>query len=203
MAEAGIATRVSGAPRVLGVPDWVAPPLSQVAWMEHALLWAFVERGKSPELHGGQCALAWVGGVCPTAPATADAAAPTQWRAMGELIVCGAVSNGDSYPEPPWWRDAGIVQLDTPARRLWWEQWSDYGWTRAIADGAGRALSWALGFTAEALPVLPRHLEGGSRATAAMREECATLIREALGRPLPLQRGSATSTHIVQTSAST
>jgi hypothetical protein len=159
--------------------------------MEHALLWTYVERGRSPEVHGAQSALAWVAGVHPAAPATADTAAPTQWRAMGELIVCGAVSCGDSYPGPQWWREAGIAQLDTADRRRWWRQWSAFGWTTAIADGAGRALSWALGFIDDTPPVLPRHLEDGSRATADLREECAAILREALARPLPDRSGLA------------
>src|SRR4051794_26733806 len=57
MAETESATtRVWGVPRVRRVPDWVAPPLPQFAWMEHGLLWTYVERGKSPEVHGAQCA---------------------------------------------------------------------------------------------------------------------------------------------------
>ena len=68
------AGRVSGLPRVQAVPGWVAQTHARVAWLEHGLLWTYVERGKSPEVHGAQCALAWVGGVHPTAPATADRA---------------------------------------------------------------------------------------------------------------------------------
>jgi hypothetical protein len=176
---------VTGRPRVQSVPGWVAPPLVQFAWMEHALLWTYVRRGKSPEVHGAQCALAWVGGVVATAPATADATGPTRWRAMGELIVCGAVSRGEPYPEPGWWSEAGITRLDSAERRRWWGQWSTYGWTTAIADGAGRALSWAMGLTDDTPPVLPRHLEDGSRATAELRQECAAIVRDVLARPLP------------------
>src|SRR3954452_20859780 len=99
-------------PRVEAVPDWVAQTQASFAWLEHALLCTYVELGRSPECHGAQCALAWVGGVHTTAPATADVAAPTQWRGMGELIVCGAVSRGEPYPEPGWWREAGIARLD-------------------------------------------------------------------------------------------
>lgn len=185
MTETGSAARVSGAPRVRKLPKWVVPPLPQFAWMEHGLLWTYVKRGKSPEVHGAQCALAWVGGVHPTAPATADVAAPTRWRAMGELIVCGAVSRGESYPEPHWWREAGIARLDSAERSRWWGQWSTYGWTMAIADGAGRALSWAMGLTDDTPPVLPRHIEDGSRAEADLRQECAAALREVLARPLP------------------
>ncbi|GLZ49739.1 hypothetical protein Acsp06_59240 [Actinomycetospora sp. NBRC 106375] len=157
MDEADGAARVSGMPRVQTVPDWVPRPLSTFSWMEQALLWAYVKRGKSPEVHGAQCALAWVGGVHPTAPATADTAAPSQWRAMGELIACGAVSRGGPYPEPQWRRDAGIARLDGAARRRWWGQWSSYGWTTAMTEGAGLALSWAMGFNDDTPPVLPRH----------------------------------------------
>ncbi|GAA4929247.1 hypothetical protein GCM10023204_41160 [Actinomycetospora succinea] len=202
MGEQALEAKVYGVPRVQAVPDWVAPPLTRFASMEHALLWTFVHHGRSPELHGAQSALAWVGGVNTTTPATADAAFPTRWRSMGELIVCGAVSAGDPYPAVTWWRDAGIGQLDTADRRRWWEQWSSYGWTRAIADGAGRALSWALGFSEETPPVLPRHLDDGSRATTAAREECARLIREALARPL-VPRGLVVPSPVDQTSAST
>lgn len=192
MTEDKSATSVSGVPRVRTVPDWVALPLPQFAWMEHGLLWTYVRRGKSPEVHGAQCALAWVGGVLATAPATADVVAPSQWRAMGELIVCGAVSRGDPYPEPGWWREAGIARLDSAERRRWWGQWSTYGWTTAIADGAGRALSWALGFLDDTPPVLPRHLADGSGASAELRQECAAVLREALIRPLPERSGPAT-----------
>ena len=60
MAETESATvRVWGVPRVREVPDWVAPRLAQLAWMEHGLLWCYVKWGKSPEVHGAQCALAW------------------------------------------------------------------------------------------------------------------------------------------------
>ena len=170
--------RVMGQPHVRATPDWVHQPLARFAWMEHALVWVYVERGKSPEVHGARCALAWAGGVLPSAPATADAAVPTEWRAMGELIVCGAISRGDPYPASRWWREAGIARLDNDARRRWWEQWSGHGWTRAIADGAGRALSWAMGFTDDTPPVLPRHLEDGSLATAELREECAAIVRD-------------------------
>ncbi|WP_433781423.1 hypothetical protein ACQPX6_16900 [Actinomycetospora sp. CA-101289] len=122
-------------------------------------------------------------GVHPTAPATADTAAPKQWRATGELIVCGALSRSDAYPESDWWREAGIARLDGPERRRWWGQRSAYGWTTAIPDGAALALSWAMGFIDDMPPVLPRHLEDGSRATSTLRQECRTIIGEALARP--------------------
>ena len=109
---------------------------------------------------------------------------------MGELIVCAAVSRGEPYPDHDWWREAGIARLDSVERRRWWGQWATFGWTTAIADGAGRALSWALGFIDDTPPVLPRHLEDGSRATADLREECAAILREALARPLPDRSGS-------------
>lgn len=198
-----VANTVTGVPRVQSVPPWVTRTLAQFAWMEHGLLWTYVQRGRSPEVHGAQCALAWVGGVHTTAPATADVAAPSQWRAMGELIVCGAVSRGEPYPEPGWWREAGIARLDNAERRRWWGQWSAYGWTTAIAEGAGLALSWAMGFDDDTPPVLPRHLEDGSRAPADLRQECAANIREALTRPLPERSGPATPPRPDHTSAST
>ncbi|MDD7966134.1 hypothetical protein [Actinomycetospora lemnae] len=203
MGVGGDAPRVTGTPRVRMVPGWVARPLSQFMWMEHGLLWTYVRRGKSPEVHGAQCALAWVGGVHMTAPATGDVGAPTQWRAMGELIVCGAVSRGEPYPDPGWWREAGIARLDNAERRLWWGQWSTYGWTTAIADGAGRALSWALGLIDDTPPVLPRHLEDGSRASAELRRDCAAMIREALTRPQADRTGPAGPRRPDHTSAST
>ncbi|MDD7934798.1 hypothetical protein [Actinomycetospora straminea] len=171
--------------------------------MEHGLLWCYVQRGKSPEVHGAQCALAWVGGVHSTAPATGDVAAPSQWRAMGELIVCGAVSRGEPYPDHEWWREAGIAQLDSVERQRWWAQWSSYGWTTAIAEGAGLALSWAMGFSDDAPPVLPRHLEDGSRATPELRQECAAIMREALTRSLPARSGLGAPSRPDHTSAST
>lgn len=46
MAETESATtRVCGVPRVRKVPEWVVPPLAQFAWMEHGLLWCYVELG--------------------------------------------------------------------------------------------------------------------------------------------------------------
>jgi len=192
MTATGSAARVSGVPRVRSVPKWVAQPLAQFAWMQHGLLWTYVKRGKSPEVHGAQCALAWVGGVLTAAPATADVAPPTQWRAMGELIVCGAVSRGEAYPDHEWWREAGIARLDSAERRRWWGHWSAYGWTTAIAEGAGLALSWAMGLSDDTPPVLPRHLEDGSRAPVELRQECAAILREALDRPLPARSGPAT-----------
>lgn len=195
--------RVSGLPRVQAVPNWVAQPHARFAWLEYALLWTYVKHGKSPEVHGAQCALAWIGGVHTAAPATADVTAPTRWRAMGELIVCGAVSRGEPYPEPGWWSDAGIARLDSAERRRWWGQWSGYGWTTAIAEGAGRALSWALGFVDDTPPVLPRHLEDGSRAPVELRQECAAIIRELLTRPLPDRSGPAIPPLPDHTSAST
>jgi hypothetical protein len=203
MNESKSENMVTGVARVQAVPDWVAHTHSRFAWLEQALLWIYVKRGKSPEVHGAQCALAWVGGVLTTAPATADVAAPTQWRAMGELIVCGAVSRGEAYPDHEWWREAGITRLDSAERRRWWGQWSAYGWTTAIADGAGRALSWALGLLDDTPPVLPRHLDDGSRAPADLREECAAIIREALTRPLPHRSGPAAPPRPDHTSAST
>lgn len=204
MAKTESATaRVWGLPRVREVPDWVAPPLPEFAWMEHGLLWIYVQHGKSPEVHGAQCALAWVGGVHMTAPATADVAAPTRWRAMGELIVCGAVSRGEPYPEPGWWREAGIARLDSAERRRWWGQWSTYGWTTAIAEGAGLTLSWAMGLNDDTPPVLPRHLEDGSRAPVELRQECAAIIREPMTRALPDRSGPTAPPGPDHTSAST
>lgn len=176
---------MTGEPHVRAVPGWVARPLAEVAWMEHSLLWCYVERGKSPEVHGARCALAWIGGVFPEAPATADVAAPTEFRGCAELIICTAVSRGDPYPESAWWHRGGLQQFDTEARRRWWRAWAGYGWTRSIAEGAGTALGWALDATSERVPVLPRHLEDGSRAPAEVRAECAQAIDEALRRPLP------------------
>lgn len=195
--------KVSGVPRVQTVPPWVERSAAELAWLEHALVWIYVKRGRSPEVHGAQCALAWVGGVSTSAPATADRTAPTRWRAMGELIVCGAVSNGDPYPEPPWWREAGIAKLETAGRRAWWEQWSTHGWTRAIAGGAGRALSWAMGLEEDTPPVLPRHLEDGSPVTEAARRECAAIMQEALTRPLRHRPVATDRTAHASASAST
>lgn len=176
---------VTGTPHVQAVPEWVVRPLAEVAWMEHALLWVYVTRGKSPEVHGARCALAWIRGVHPGAPATADVVAPTHARVTGELIVCGAVANGDPYPDQAWWQKYGLTELDTPARRRWREVWSGYGWTAAIASGAGLGLSWVLGFVDDNPPVLPRHFEDGSRVPAEVRRECAAAVHDVLFRPLP------------------
>ena len=175
-------------PHVRAVPSWVARPLAEFAWMEHALLWTYVERGESPEVHGARCALAWVGGALPVAPATGETSAPTEFRTSAELIMCGTVSRGDPYPEPTWWRESGLTRFDTDERRRWWEAWAGYGWTRAIAEGAGLALAWALDATDDRLPVLPRHFEDGSRVPSDVRAECAAAIEEALTRPLPTAR---------------
>lgn len=180
------AARVTGVPHVQAVPDWVARPLVEVVWMEHALLWTYVERGKSPEVHGARCALAWVGGVLPATPATGEAAAATEYRASAELIMCGSVSRGDPYPEPVWWRESGLQRFDTDERRRWWRSWSGFGWNRAIAEGAGLALAWALSASEDRVPVLPRRLEDGSLMDAAVQAECVAAIEEALSRPLPI-----------------
>ena len=170
------------------IPDWVMRPLVEVAWMEHALLWAYVERGRSPEVHGARCALSWVGGVLSVTPATGEAATPTAYRAHAELIISGTVSRGDPYPEPAWWRESGLQRFDTEERRRWWRSWSGFGWTQSIAEGAGLALAWALDAAGDRVPVLPRHFEDGTRVPAKVRAECAAAIEEALARPLPPAR---------------
>ena len=147
------AARVTGVPHVQAVPEWVARPLVEVVWMEHALLWTYVERGKSPEVHGARCALAWVGGVLPVTPVTGEGTAATRYRASAELIMCGAVSRGDPYPEPVWWRESGLQRFDTGERRRWWSSWSSFGWNRSIAEGAGLALAWALDASDDPVPV--------------------------------------------------
>lgn len=179
--------RVTGVPHIRAVPGWVARPVAEVVWMEHALLWCYVERGKSPEVHGARCALAWVGGVFAETPATAEQATPSEFRACAELIICGAVSRGDPYPKSSWWREAGLERFDTDARRHWWGSWSGFGWTRSIAEGAGMALGWVLDVGDDQVPVLPRHFEDGSRVPAEVRTECAAAIGEALTRPMPLR----------------
>ena len=56
---------VTGRPRVQAVPEWVAPPLVQYAWMEHALFWTYVRaRQVAGGARGAVCARLgrWCGG---------------------------------------------------------------------------------------------------------------------------------------------